>query len=221
MPKAWIQRILLILIILSQAGLSRASSVLPVGQAEYEFVYDRLERGEALTFGDYSYQLGPYEDLGDEFSFGPFEFLQQLPSTRLAVFSFAGEDFYAEKDRSAEGFEAIRGGVAASPVENMFVYGNFLLDEREAEDPSYTGKKWRGLAGGVEQAFMHYRLKKFEFMVGRFASFWGPRHSMVLSSKNALDGFGYSFHWGRLVLSYRLARLDGLDPDSDDVEKYE
>ena len=103
----------------------------------------------------------------------------------------------------------------------MFVYGNFVLDEQKADDENYTGKKWRGLAGGVEEAFVHYRLKPMEITVGRFASFWGPPNSLVLSPDNALDGLGYSFHWGRLVLSYRLAKLDGLNPDEDDVEQFE
>ncbi|UCG62468.1 MAG: hypothetical protein JSV52_04065 [Candidatus Zixiibacteriota bacterium] len=198
-----------------------ASPLLPAGKSEYDFIYDRLERNEALSLEIYNYQLGPFDNNGGNFSFGAFNYLADAPSTKLTVFSFFGEDFYSTKARSPAGFESLRGGIVATPIEKLFVYGNFVLDEWKAEDENYTGKKWRGLAGGVEQAFIHYHLKPLELTVGRFASFWGPRNSLVLSSRNALDGFGYHFHWGRLVLSYRLAKLDGLNPEDDNVEQFE
>ncbi len=198
-----------------------ASPVIPVGKAEYDFVYDRLVRSETLSGDIYNYQLGPYDNNGGEFSFGPFGYLADAPSKKLTLFSFVGEDFYSARSQAPAGFESLRAGIVATPVERLFVYGNFVLDEQKAEDENYTGKKWRGLAGGVEQAFIHYHLKPIEITLGRFASFWGPRNSLVLSSGNALDGFGYSFHWGRLVLSYRLARLDGLSPEEDGVEQFE
>lgn len=221
MKKSVLRRILLILVFLVFPLPLVAVSVLPVGKVEYEFVYDRLERAEALSLDYYPYQLGPYN--GDEqwLSFGPFEYLRRLPPQRLVLFSFAGEDFSSAKDRSARGFEFIRGGLAACPFGRMFVYGNFLLDERKAEDENYTGKKWRGLAGGVEEAFVYYRTNPLEITVGRFASFWGPRNSLALTPNGAMDGLGYTVHWGRLALSYRLARLDGLNPDKDSVAQFE
>lgn len=216
-----IKRILWVLLFLTFPLAATATTVLPVGKAEYDFVYERLIRGDILSRDVYDYQLGPYDNNSDKFSFGPFSYLGELTPNSLTVFSFAGENFHSAKAQSPAGFESLRGGIAASPIEKMFVYGNFVLDEQKAEDENYTGKKWRGLAGGVEEAFIHYRLKPLRITLGRFASFWGPRNSLVLSPDNALDGLGYSFHWGRLVLSYRLAKLDGLNPDEDDVEQFE
>ncbi|MFQ5453084.1 MAG: capsule assembly Wzi family protein, partial [Candidatus Zixiibacteriota bacterium] len=158
----------------------------------------------------YNYQLGPYSNNENHFSFSAFSYLQQIPSTELVLFSFAGEEFSSVKDNHANGFESFRGGIAASPHDNIFVFGNFILDERKAEDAGYTGKKWRGFAGGVEDAFVYYKSGSIDILVGRFASFWGPRHSLALSSRNSMDGFEYTFHWGRLALSYRLAKLDRL-----------
>lgn len=221
MNKKSVKRILWILLFLAFPLNLTATPVLPVGKAEYDFVYERLVRSDILSYEVYDYQLGPYDNNHGQFSFGPFDYLSSLDPNSLSIFSFVGENFRSAKNQSPAGFESLRGGVAASPVKGMFVYGNFVLDEQKAEDDNYTGKKWRGLAGGVEEAFIHYRLKPLRITLGRFASFWGPRNSLVLSPNNALDGLGYSFHWGRLVLSYRLAKLDGLNPDEDDVEQFE
>jgi len=140
---------------------------------------------------------------------------------KLNLFAFADEDFGASKYNHSQGFESFRGGFVANPVKNLFLYGAFLLDEHKAKDKFYTGKKWRGLAGGVEESFVFYQSKFFDVKAGRFASFWGERNSLVLSARNNLDGFEYSFHWGKLVLSYRLAKLDGLNPDKDTVSVFE
>jgi hypothetical protein len=73
----------------------------------------------------------------------------------------------------------------------------------------------------VEQAFAYYHTERFNLTLGRFANFWGPRNSLVLGSNATLDGLGYNIKWGRLSLSYRLARLDGLNPDEDSVAQFE
>lgn len=198
-----------------------AAGVLPVGKMEYEFVYDRLERVDALSVDYFTYHLGPYPFENQKLVFGPFEYLRTMPSKSLQLFSIIGEDFRAAKQAPGRGFESIRGGIAARPMEKLFVYANFLLDERRAKDAAYTGKKWRGLAGVVEEAFVYYRTGSLALTVGRFASFWGPRRSLVLSSQVAMDGLGYTYRWGRLTLSYRLARLDGLNPDRDSVTQFE
>ncbi|UCD64769.1 MAG: hypothetical protein JSW34_04860 [Candidatus Zixiibacteriota bacterium] len=221
MRRSIVKKIILILIFLILSHQPCIGSLLPVGKIEYEFVYDRLERQEALEPDLFDFQLGPYRDNDGSFRFGPFEYLRRPAPGKLTVFSFVGEDFYSAKAQSAQGYESLRGGFSAVPMEKLFVYGNFLLDESRAEDETYTGKKWRGLAGGVEQAFACFRAGPMEITLGRFASFWGPRNSLVLASHVALDGLAYKYRWGRLVLSYRLARLDGLSPEQDSVEQFE
>ncbi|MDH4156193.1 MAG: capsule assembly Wzi family protein [candidate division Zixibacteria bacterium] len=221
LKKLNLKKILWIIIFLLFPGTLPAGGVLPVGRMEYDFVYDRLERVEALSLDRFDYQLGPYRLDREAFRWGPFESLREIPGRSLGLFAFVSEDFRSAKEASAHGWEAFRGGIVARPHERVFVYGNFLLDECRADDPAYTGKKWRGLAGGVESAFMHVRFGMLEGMLGRFASFWGPRHSLVLSPGASMDGFAYTIRWGRLSLSYRLARLDGLNPDTDSVDQFE
>jgi len=136
-----------------------------------------------------------------------------LPPDQMRLFGFASEDFRAAKESRAHTLETIRGGIAGRPVSKLFIYGSFVLDEGLAEDENYSGKKWRGLAGDVQEAFAHFRSGKIELTAGRFASFWGIRNSLIFSRENLFDGVAYTFRWGRLSLSYRLARLDGLSPD--------
>jgi len=198
-----------------------AAGVLPVGLKEYELVYDRLERVEILTMDNFDYQLGSYRFDRPDFSIAPFSWLKNIEAEKIKLFSFIGEDFRAAKDLRSSGYETFRAGIAGQPYEKLFVYGCFVLDEEKAEDESYTGKKWRGFAGDVEEAFVNWQTEKFDLTAGRFGSFWGPRHSLVLGYNERLDGFGYTFRWGRLAISYRLARLDGLSPESDNVTQFE
>jgi len=203
------------------AGALPVTGVLPVSQAEYDFIYDRLERVDALTLDSYDYQLGPYRFDHEGFSFEPFDWLTTLPPDRIRLFGFIGEDFRAARESRAQALETIRGGFAGRPVSKLFVYGSFVLDEALAEDENYSGKKWRGLAGDVQEAFAHFRTGKIELTAGRFASFWGVRNSLIFSRENLFDGVAYTFRWGKLALSYRLARLDGLSPDIDGVDQFE
>ncbi len=205
--------------LLLSAGLHAA--VIPVGQWEYSFIWDRLERLETQSADRFDYQLGPYSIAPETADISPFDVHGELGRDQLGLFGFLGEKFTAEKEAPAHGFESIRGGFAGAPYRHLFLYANFVLDEEKAEDENYTGKKYRGLAGDIESAFIAYENGSFEAMLGRYASFWGPRNSLVLSSGVTMDGFGYRWRWGRFTLSYRLARLDGLDPERYDVDQFE
>jgi len=221
MRRFLLKQLIFWLVLPAVPGTIYSIGILPTGKMEYEFIYDRLERVDALTLDYYDYQLGPYQLRNRNFSFGPFESFGDIPGGRLGLFGFAGEDFRAARENRGRGFESIRGGIVGQPHDKFFVYGSFLLDEEKARDENYTGKKWRGLAGYVQDAFVYYHSRRFELIVGRFASFWGPRNSLVLCGNQRMDGFGYTFHWGKLALSYRLARLDGLHPDADGVLQFE
>ena len=204
------------------AGSSFAQpGVLPVGQAEYDFIYDRLERIDALTSDKFDWQVGPYRLDYINQHLGPFSRLALTRETTIDVFGFVREDFRAIKDTHSTAFESLRGGFAAQPAKNTFVYAAFQLDQALAKDPEYNGKVWRGLAGDVEQAFGFYGTRRFSLIAGRFASYWGPRSSLLLGPHQKLDGFGYTFRLGRFSVSYRLARLDGLSPDIDSTGSFE
>lgn len=194
--------------ILTATGLSAAPGVLPVGDVSTSFLYERMQHEQAVSLNRFDYQLGPYRIDRISLTGTPFAPLSEISDYQMALHTSLGENFYAAKSSRALAREAIRGGLAFRPSANLFVYGNFVLDEERAKDPSYVGKKWRGLAGDVEQAFAFWQTEKIDLTAGRFASFWGSPNSLVLGPNVPLDGFGYSYRWGKLTLSYRLARLD-------------
>lgn len=219
--KTIFKRIILVSWALYATVDSLAAPVIPTGQLEYDFIYERIERLQTLDGGLFDYQIGPYVLAGDSFNIAPLYYLNPESSERLTFFGSGGENYSAAKYSSSTGFESFRGGLVGQPFKKIYMYGNFVLDESRAGDPNYTGKKWRGLAGDVEQAFAYYHTDRFNLTLGRFSSFWGPRNSLVLSSNVAMDGVGYTISWGRLSLSYRIARLDGLNPDEDSVMQFE
>ena len=221
LSKSILKRLLLIPVFLVMSSNALGFSVMPLGRAQYEFLYDRFERLQANRLDRFDFQLGPYTTERKDFAFEPFSHLINIPKEKLSLFGFAEESFSAKRSVPSRSLESFRAGLAANPFEKLFVYGNFVLDEGLAIDPAYRGKKWRGLAGDVEQAFANYHTKSFEITFGRFASFWGLRNSLVLSSNVALDGLAYTVRWGKLSMSYRLARLDGLNPETDSVVQFE
>jgi hypothetical protein len=214
--------ILILVAITIGASVARsADGFIPLGDNEYEFLYDRLERASARLQDRIDYQLGPYRF--DQLTSVP-GFLSRIESVHgedIALFGSIAEQATGRRGSRPTGYEAYRGGFAARPMDRLFLYGNFVLDEHRATDPNYRGKKWRGLAGDVEQAFASYQTRNFDLIAGRFGSFWGMRHSLILGPQARMDGFGYQFRWGKLTISYRLAALDPLTPENDSVPQQE
>ncbi|PWB70568.1 hypothetical protein C3F09_08960 [candidate division GN15 bacterium] len=214
-----------ILLFLSiMAGSSWADDtvgVLPAGLPDAEFFYLRMEREQTLTLDKIDYQLGPYRFGLFPFEVEPFGRIARVSDTRVSVFGSVRENAMSSRYARGRAYESFRGGMAARPARNIFVWGNFVLDEQRAKNPLYTGKKWRGLAGDVEQGFVWYQNGGFNLQAGRFASFWGGRYSLLLGPNTIMDGVAYSLRWGRVALSYRLSALDGRSPEKDGVAAFE
>jgi len=199
---------IIILALISSSSLT--AQVIPAGHSEYDLLYDQIERIDALSVGRFDRQLGPYSFADLRVSPGPFAYLQSNDNRYLTIFGFGREQFDARRAARATAFESIRGGLVGAPLKNVYVYGQFVLDEQKADDPAYTGKKWRGLAGDVEDAYAFYTTDRLDLTVGRFGSFWGMRESLILGADQKLDGLAYAIRWGRFRLSYRMARLNPL-----------
>ncbi len=195
---------------------SLLAAPIPVGQREYDFVYDRLEQAELFDRNWYDYQLGPYNSLDSTDQIFPFASRNTLTDNQIQLYGFASEQFKSSKDRRGRMFATLRGGFAAQPISGLSVIGQYSLDESKARDPIYTGKKWRGFAGDIDLAFAHYSTRKLNVMFGRFSSFWGIRRSLILGANAHLDGFGYSVKLGRLAFSYRFGQLaqDSIGSDT-------
>jgi hypothetical protein len=216
-----ITALILIAIIAGDTTAQDSSGVIPIGLPESDLLYSRMEREQTLSLETLDYQLGPYRFELIPFSPGPFGRIAQTIGTRACLFGSVREEIFGSRYARGRAYESIRAGVAMRPGRQLFVWGNFVLDEQKAKDPLYTGKKWRGLAGDVEQAFVWYQNGGFNLQAGRFASFWGGANSLILGPHSIMDGLAYSFRWGRLTLSYRLSKLDGLSPERSLVSVFE
>lgn len=201
----------------SAAGVA---TPLPVGQREYDFVYDKLERQETHTTNRFDFQLGPYARVDSAADMFPFANRAGLTDRQVQLFGFAAESFRSSKDRRGRMYALFRGGFVARPFARVSVIGQYYLDERKARDQNYTGKKWRGFAGDIDLAFAQYASRKVDLTLGRFNSFWGVRKSLVLGANAHLDGFGYSLRMGRLTMSYRFGQLSQDSVGSDTASQW-
>jgi hypothetical protein len=152
MNRSWLKRIILAILILVPLTAA-ADGVLPVGQREYTFLYDRLERIQTLRTDLFDYQLGPYR-LSDSIPLpDAFTYFRQPIGRKVSLFGLPAGDYVTVRDTRSTRFESFRGGLIGRPARNVFLYGSFTLDEALAADAHYHGKVWRGLAGDVQDAF--------------------------------------------------------------------
>jgi Capsule assembly protein Wzi len=216
------RRITLLTVTIIAATCASYAGVLPVGQPQYDFLYDRMTCDYLRSGNGRNIICAPvWIDSANQLV-SPMNLWSSGGNTQeLNLFSFAQENYSISKDNRSLAYESIRGGFSATPTSKLFVFGSLSLDEQKARDSRYTGKKWRGLAGGIDQAFVAYAIGNFSGTLGRFSEYWGDSRSLALSSRVAMDGLGYHYRWGRLSLSYRLARLDGLSPERDGVAEFE
>jgi hypothetical protein len=103
---------------------------------------------------------------------------------------------------------------------NFFACTRYMVDENLANDPDYTGKVWRGLAGDAAQAYLAFRLPYFKVLLGRERVAWGQRHTgELILSENAfpLDMVQLQGGWGAIQATAFFAFLSSLaEKDSPD-----
>jgi hypothetical protein len=96
---------------------------------------------------------------------------------------------------------------------DFFACARYMIDENLANDPSYSGKVWRGFAGDAAQAYLAFRLPYFKVLAGRERVAWGQRSTgeMILS-ENAfpLDMVQLQGGWGAVQATAFFAFLSSL-----------
>lgn len=204
--------IILILLISIHSTVIIASTVIPLGLKPFDFLYDKMEKFEVTHQDNQLYTIAPYIIEKNKIDIAPLSFLQFDSENKINLFLIGSTSFGSQTLESTVSLETIRAGLSGK-FNNIFIYSNIFLDEQKAKDTTYIGKKWRGLAGGVEQSFLNAKFKHLDIFIGRFKSFWGIKKSLVLSEANALDGFQYRFTYKKISLTYRLAKLDQLQAE--------
>jgi hypothetical protein len=115
---------------------------------------------------------------------------------------------------SAEGAGAM-GGIWVHFVRGgMVAVLNPVFDARLRDDPDYTGKTDRFVAGRLETAYLALTGARGDLFAGRMARAWGPAplEGLQLSrSAYALDQLAGTIRVGRLELTTIAQRLDDAD----------
>jgi len=190
-----------------------AGRLLPPGQPEYELLYDLYRRHEISgAYRTFNHNVAPY-NLDRAAVTIDYPVPPAPDNNHIGILIQVTEAYRSARYARARANESFRGALIADPIENVYLYGDFLIDEGLAEDPAYTGKIWRGFAGRVETAVASVTWRNFDFLFGRYGSFWGPvDHSLVLSeTARPMDAFSFRFLWGRFHFTYQFGKLVPLD----------
>ncbi|MFQ5627795.1 MAG: capsule assembly Wzi family protein [bacterium] len=105
--------------------------------------------------------------------------------------------------------QRVASGLKISP--HFSIHNVVKLDETLRDDPTYTGKKWRGFAAITEQAYAHLQFDRFSLKFGRDYVRWGRgEDATLLISDESLpfDHLQLQFRTKLLQLTYFAAKLD-------------
>jgi len=202
---------------------SAANLILPTNTPEYRFARELAQRDEIAKRPDrLEYAVAPYRLVELPAAIPLVRQAHNLHGDRIRPFLLLTEDFTSRRYTRAEGYEYIRGGVMTSLSPRWSLYGNFVLDEQLAENPEYTGKKWRGLAGEVDNAYFAYKNGGVDVLFGRFGAAWGPAaQSLVLSPEACtMDALSVRLRWNRFYFTYQAGKLDGSQVMRDSTEVF-
>lgn len=200
--------------------LTVSAQVAPVGDPGSDLYYQWRQREKAAAPNNLDFQLTPYiYNIIAQDSLPPHALFPYWSTSARSLrwFISPAETFESQQNRRSETLEGLRGGMAVALSEKVYTQSSFVLDERLAIDPLYTGKVWRGLAGDIETATISYVGEKLTALFGRYRSSWGPTLTNLLLSQDArpLDGLTLRYRLSRkLTFSYQFSRLDGFSPDN-------
>ena len=131
------------------------------------------------------------------------------------------EDMVQRPGRDTELKGTVRSEILVPVGDRIALYNGINFDQYLVDDPNYSGKKWRGIAGYTEQAYASSRFGRFNLKFGRDFLKWGPGFSGTLLFSNTatpMDHFTGSVDIGHFRFTYLMARLDDyiLSPELQD-----
>ncbi len=207
----------------------------PLGGDVFSFAYERIAHaGIDRQLLEYLSPVGPYSvhTIRDAETghisptlrlVDPLQ--EQIPSVaddRMVLSVLAAERYRAARGSEGDDLPSLTGGFSYYPGQNFGAVVFVNLDRARAIDPEYTGKVYRGLAGGIETAVLGFQKGRISLVLGRQRIFWGPQRINLLISETAepLDLFSASYRTGRLAFNFLFARLDGSRPDEIDSLRF-
>lgn len=238
MKSFWI--IVITVILLTLLPLACRSEVYyPLGGQLFDFDYTRIARAgicdqdlsrlspvgpypTGIMRGALESDITPSPDLFDPAQNRITDDDQSPATDRMNLFSTASERYRAVRGDRGVNLPLGTAGFTYHPGRRFGAVMFFDLDREKALDPTYVGKIYRGMAGGVETAVMTFNTDKVALALGRQRIFWGPQRINLLISETAepLDMLSASYRTGHVAFSFLFARLDRSRPDEIDSLRY-
>lgn len=131
----------------------------------------------------------------------------------------------ASDQNDAQYLGIYRGSLGAGVTPDLFAMTSVIADQYDYDDPDYSGYKWRGLVGYVEQAYIRFNFKKLHFKFGRDFLKWGIGESGSLLFSNVcqpLDQLFAAANFGPFQFSMIAAELNRmtLQEQSGELREY-
>jgi hypothetical protein len=239
MKSFWIIAITVVVLTLLPLAC-RSQIYYPLGGDVFDFAYEQIAR---IGIRDQDHRLvapiGPYpteimREASRERSMpslrmfdpqsGPRPKLDNpsLAGDSVNLFSLAAERYHVIRGQRGDDLPFAAAGFTYRPDRRVGAVMFFDIDRAKTLDPTYAGKIYRGMAGGVETAVITFRTDRVSLALGRQRIFWGPKRINLLISETAepLDMLSASYRAGRLTFSFLFARLDGSRPDYSDSLRF-
>ncbi|MFH1700197.1 MAG: capsule assembly Wzi family protein [Candidatus Zixiibacteriota bacterium] len=208
----------------SISAIACGQIIYPPGNDIFDFDYLRQYRtGVIQNAWNLLLPSGPFtiKDFtqASSLSSGGIRALNVFDDNNINCFAIGGEQYQARKSEHGQNIPYIMGGFTHCPGKHFGLISHFVLDRAKAQDPDYTGKKYRGMAGNLETAVLSFENQNVIAIFGRTRLFWGPQRINLLLSSTAepLDLLLAGYHRGRINFQFLFARLDGSHPDSIDM----
>ncbi len=106
---------------------------------------------------------------------------------------------------------------------HVHVYNGINFDQYLVDDPLYVGKKWRGIVGYTEQAYISGEWGRFQLKFGRDFLRWGAgRSGTLLFSDLArpLDQFTFRVSVGPFRYHYLVSSMDDMNVEEGTAQRY-
>ena len=107
----------------------------------------------------------------------------------------------------------MRSQVGIFPDEHVSLVNVIRVDDELGDDPNYLGKRWRGITGFTEQAYVQLHFDKYLLKFGRDFVWWGRGYDATLllsDSSRPLDHFLAQLNLRRLRFTYLTAKLNSV-----------
>ena len=193
--------IIVIMLLIGLPVRCMAQLLYPLGGNPFTFDYERIARagidGQRL---EYLSPTGPYatgimQDTESAYTSpilrmvdARFDRQQDAAADPMALGTVAGQRYRTARGVRGDDLPFLTGGLSYLPGSHFGATVFFNLDRARAVDPDYTGKIYRGLAGGIETAVLTFQKGKAALTLGRQRMFWGPqRINLLISESTSTD----------------------------------